>query len=208
MPGTYTLTAIEVLPVAVTGLKIIGIGGSKAVTIVGGNVDQALSLTPANSVAFAITLQGLTINQYAAKRGLYILDTGITAGVTINLKDVNFVMNTSGDSIDLEHAVNQTVSMNFTNVTATGLLDIDCINASDAFNFAWCNLAGGLTSDAGAVAAAFVFKWCEIKATGVAGGNGAQTVIAIYCTASDNTLAATEEFAGSHTETLISPVSA
>jgi hypothetical protein len=210
MPGTYTLTAAQALPVAQDGVKIIGVGGSKAVTIAGGNADQALSLTPgAQGAAFTITLKGITINQYAAKKGLYIDDTAIDGAVTINLEDIIFVQDTSGVPIDLLHAVNQTVTINssYCNFGA-GAVTLDCINASDAFNFDYCNLAGGLVSDAGAVAAAFVFQFCEIKASGVSGGHSSQTVVALYCTASDGTLAETGEFAGSHTETLISPISA
>lgn len=210
MPGTYTLAAVQALPVAQDGVKIIGVGGSKAVTIAGGDADYALGLTPgAQGAAFTITLKGVTINQYAAKKGLYIDDTAIDGAVTINLEDVVFVQDTSGVPIDLLHAVNQTVTINADHCnTGAGAVTLDCINASDAFNFNYCNLAGGLVSDTGAVAAAFVFQFCEIKSAGVSGGHSSQTVVALYCTASDGTLAETGEFAGSHTETLISPVSA
>lgn len=209
LPGTYALSAAQALPVTQDGIKIFGVGGASAVIITGANANQAFSLTPgAQGAAFTITIEGITINQYAAKKGIYIDDTAIDGAVTINLKDVHCVMDTSGSSIDLLHAVNQTVTINCEDCTFTGEVTIDCINASDAFNFTRCNLAGGLASDTGAVAAAFKFDFCEIKASGVSGGNAAQTIIALYCTASDGTLAETGEFTGSHTETLISPVSA
>jgi hypothetical protein len=209
LPGTYTLTAVQALSVAQDDVKIIGVGGSKSVIIAGGDADQALSLTPgAQGAAFTITLQGLTVNQYAAKKGLYIDDTGIDGAVTINLKDVVFVQDTSGVPIDLLHAVDQTVTINSDHCNfGAGAITLDCINASDAFNFDYCNLPGGLVSDAGAVAAAFVFKYCNIKASGVSGGHANQTIISLYCMAGDNTLVETGEFAGSHSETLIAPTS-
>jgi len=210
MPGTYVLTAVQALPVAQDGVKIIGLGGSKAVMVSGGNFDQALSLTPgAQGAAFTITLQGITVDQYAAKKGLYIDDTAIDGAVTLNLKDVIFTQDSSGVPIDLLHAVNQTVTINADHCDfGLGAVTVDCINTSDSFNFNYCNLPGGLISDAGAVAAAFVFKFCTIKASGVSGGHSSQTIVALYCVATDNTLAETGEFAGSHTETLVSPVSA
>jgi hypothetical protein len=210
MPGTYTLTAAQALPIAQDGVKIIGVGGSKVVTIAGGDADYALGLTPgAQGAAFTITLQGITVNQYAAKKGLYIDDTAIDGAVTLNLKDVAFVQDTSGVPVDLLHAVNQTVTINADHCDfGAGAVTLDCINASDAFNFDYCDLTGGLVTDTGAVAAALVFKFCTIKASGVTGGHSSQTVVALYCIASDNTLAETGEFAGSHTETLVSPVSA
>jgi hypothetical protein len=209
LPGTYTLTAIQALPVAQDDVKIIGIGGSKSVIIAGGDANQALSLTPgAQGAAFTITLQGLTVNQYAAKKGLYIDDTAIDGAVTINLKDVVFVQDTSGVPIDLLHAVNQTIIINSDHCNfGAGAVTVDCINASDEFNFDYCNLPGGLVSDAGAVAAAFVFKYCNIKSAGVSGGHSSQTIISLYSMASDNTLVETGEFAGSHTESLIAPTS-
>ena len=206
LPGTYTLTAIQALPVTQSGVKIIGLG---YVNIVGANANQALSLTPgAQGAAFTINLENLNIAQYAAKKGLYIDDTAIDGAVTVNIKNCNFTMDTSGSSIDLLHAVDQTVTLNISDSVLTGPVTVDCINASDAFNFTRSNLAGGLASDTGAVTAAFKFQFCEILASGVSGGHANQTVTALYCTASDGTLAETGEFAGSHTETLISPVSA
>jgi hypothetical protein len=210
LPGTYTLTAIQALPIAQDDVKIIGVGGSKVTFIAGGDANQALSLTPgAQGAAFTITLQGITVNQYAAKKGLYIDDTAIDGAVTINLKDVVFVQDTSGVPIDLLHAVDQAVTINSDHCNfGNGAITLDCINSSDAFNFDYCNLPGGLVSDAGAVTAAFVFKYCNIKSAGVSGGHANQTIVALYCMASDDTLAETGEFAGSHTETLVSPVSA
>jgi hypothetical protein len=205
LPGSYTLVASTALPVDASGYKIIGVGGASAVVIAGGNFDQAFSLTPgAQGAAFVITLEGFTLNQYAAKKGLYIDDTAIDDTVTVNLKDVIFVMDTSGSSIDLLHAVDQTVTINATNSTF-GPITLDCINASDAFNFTYCDLSGGIVTDAGAVAAAFVFKFCTLKASGMSGGHSSQTIIALGCYASDNTAVETGEFAGSHTETLIAP---
>jgi hypothetical protein len=206
LPGTYTLTAITVIPVTQDGLKIIGVGD---VTIVGADANQAFSLTPgAQGAAFTVTLENLKFTQYAAKKGLYIDDTAIDGAVTVNINNCTFTMDTSGSSIDLLHAVDQTVTINCTDCTFTGPITVDCINASDAFNFTRCTLTGGLVSDTGAVAAAFVFKFCEIKASGVTGGHANQTIVALYCTADDDTLAETGEFAGSHTESLVSPVSA
>ncbi len=101
MPGTYTLTAVQALPIAQDDVKIIGVGGSKLVVIAGGDADYALGLAPAaQGAAFTITVQGVTINQYAAKKGLYIDDTSIDGAVTINLTDVVFVQDTSGVPID------------------------------------------------------------------------------------------------------------
>jgi hypothetical protein len=149
LPGTYTLTAILALPVGQDDVKIIGIGN---VTIVGADANQAMSLTPgAQGAAFTITLENINVTQFAAKKGLYIDDTGIDGAVTVNLTNCNFTMDTSGSSIDLLHAVNQTVSINVTGGTYTGPITVDCINASDAFTFTRCTLTGGLVSDAGAI---------------------------------------------------------
>jgi hypothetical protein len=209
MPGTYTLAAIQAIPVTQDGLKIVGVGGSSATIIAGADANQALSLTPgAQGAAFTVTLEGVTINQFAAKKGLYVDDTAIDGAVTINLKDVHMVMDTSGSSIDLLHAVNQTVTINAEDCTFTGEITLDCFNASDAFNFTRCATPGGIVSDAGAVTAAFVFEFCKLKSAGMSGGHANQTIVALYCTADDGTLAETGEFAGSHTETLVSPVSA
>lgn len=211
LPGSYTLAASTAIPVAADGVKIIGVGGSSAVIIAGANADQALSLTPgAQGAAFTATIEGITINQYAAKKGLYIDDTAIDGTVTLNLKDVHFVMDSSGSSIDLLHAVSgQAVIVNMEDCTATGAVAVDCANASDLFTFIRCDFAAGVSSDATDIAAGFLFKWCEILASGFTGGHSTQTVTALYCTASDNTLAETGDFgAGSHTETLTSPVSA
>jgi hypothetical protein len=206
LPGTYTLTAAQALPIAQDNVKIIGIGD---VTVVGADADQAFSLTPgAQGAAFTITLENINITQFAAKKGLYIDDTGIDGAVTVNINNCTFTMDTSGSSIDLLHAVDQTVAVVVNDSTFTGAVTVDCINSSDAFTFTRCNLAGGLVSDTGAVAAAFKFQFCEILASGVTGGHSSQTIVALYCTASDDTLAETGEFAGSHTETLVSPTSA
>lgn len=207
MPGTYTLAGDTVIPVAQTGVKIIGIGGSSAVTITAITADQALSLTPgAQGAAFEITIEGITLNQFATKKGLFIDDTSIDGTVTVNLKDCHFVMDTSGDSIDLLHAVSgQAVIINCENCTFTGVITVDCANASDVFEFVNCNLAGGLASDTGAVTAGFIFRYSVIKATGVSGGASQQTIKSLYCTTDGNALVATGEFTGSHTETLIAP---
>ena len=209
MPGTYALSGIAVIPVAQTGVKIIGVGGASAVIITADNANQAFSLTPgAQGAAYVITFEGLTINQYSAKKGLYIDDTAIDGSVTVNLKDCHLVMDSSGDSIDLLHAVSgQTVILNCKDCTFTGIITVDCSNAGDRFNFTRCNLAGGLASNSGAVAAAFVFRYSILKATGVSGGASQQTVKALYCETDGDALVATSEFTGSHTESTILPVS-
>jgi hypothetical protein len=204
LPGVYTLAGVTALPVAQTGVKIIGLGGSNAVTINAITGDQAFSLTPgAQGAAFTITLEGITLNQFAAKKGLYIDDTGIDGSVSVGLIDVIFVMDTTGSSIDLLHAVDQTVAIVADRCVFTGPITLDCINASDAFTFVHSTLSGGVVSDAGAVAAAFVFKYSILKASGMSGGHSSQTIISLGCFATDNTAVETGEFAGSHTETLI-----
>jgi hypothetical protein len=203
MPGTYALAGVTVIPVAQTGIKIIGIAGSNNTIINAITGDQAFSLTPgAQGAAYEISLEGFTLNQFAAKKGLYVDDTGIDDSVTINTKDVIFVMDTTGSSIDTLHAVNQAVILNSVESTF-GPLTFDCINAGDEFNFNRCDLSGGIISDAGAVAAAFVFKHSTLKASGMSGGHSSQTIISLGCFASDNTAVETGEFTGSHTETLI-----
>jgi hypothetical protein len=203
MPGTYTLAGVTVIPVAQTGVKIIGIGGSNNTIVNAITGDQAFSLTPgAQGAAFEISLEGFTLNQFAAKKGLYIDDTGIDGAVTLNTKDLKFVMDTTGSSIDLLHAVDQAFVHNSVE-DIFGPLTLDCINAADKFNFTRSDLSGGIVSDAGAVTAAFVFKHSTLKASGMSGGASQQTIISLGCFASDNTAVETGEFTGSHTETLI-----
>ncbi|KKM86226.1 hypothetical protein LCGC14_1281160 [marine sediment metagenome] len=182
LPGTHVLSGVTVIPVAQTGVKIIGIGGASSVTITAITGNQAFSLTPgAQGAAYVLTIEGVTLNQFAAKKGLYIDDTAIDGSVTVNLKDVHMVMDSSGSSIDLLHAVNQTVTINCEDCTFTGPLTIDCINASDAFNFTRCVVTGGIASDAGAVAAAFTLKDSEVLHAGITGGHGSQTLTVVNC---------------------------
>lgn len=209
MPGTYTLAAVQALPIAQDGVKIIGVGGSSVTTISGADADYALGLAPAaQGAAFTITLEGITVDAFAAKIGLYVDDTSIDGAVTINLKDVHMTMDTSGDSIDVLHAEAQALVLNVEDCTFTGSLELDCVNAGDVYTFTRCNLAAGLVTDATDIAASLFFYYCEILSAGVTGGHSTQVITALYCTSSDGTLAETGEFAGSQTETLISPVSA
>lgn len=209
LPGTYTPSAVLALPTGQTDVKIIGLGGSSVVTITGADLAQVFSLTPgAQGAAYAITLEGMTINQFAAKKGLYITDASIDGTVTVNLKDMKFVMDTSGSSIDLLHVVATGVIINMEDCLTTGPITLDCYAAADAFTYTRCILTGGVASDAGAVAAAFLFFSCEILSTGFTGGHSSQTVTALYCRTSADVLGATGDFgAGSHTETLTIPVS-
>ena len=197
MPGTYTLTGVQALPVAVSGVKIIGVG---SVTVVGANANQAFSLTPgAQGAAFEITLENINVTQYAAKKGLYIDDTAIDGTVTVNINKCNFTMSASGSSIDLLHAVNQAVHLNASDCLFTGPITLDCINTDDIFTFTRCNLANGLSTDTGAVAAWVVLKDTEVKHAGITGGNAAQEVHAINCWTTSGAFDS-KDTAGSHTQ--------
>ena len=210
MPGAYTIAVDQALSTT-TGVKIIGIGGSKAVTLNALEADAALSLLPANAAAFEVTIQGVTIGQFAAKVGLDIDDTGATATtgtITVNLQDVVFDQDASGDAITTTHAVALDLTINTEDCVFEGLVTVVCVSATDAFTFVRSDFPGGFTST-GAYAAVHKFMFCDAKENAMT-GHASAICIALYCTAVGKTLLANDTdfntFAAGGT--LISPTSA
>jgi hypothetical protein len=203
MPGTYIMTSSTTI--TKNNIKIIGLSPSNTI-IAGGDVNQVFSILPgAIGAPFVINFENLTIVQSASTdTGLHISDADTDDTMTVNLINCTFTMDNSGPSVNVLHTVNQAFTLNITGGTYVGGVTVDCINASDNFNFTNAVL-GDIVSDAGAVAASFLFKYCTIN--GVSGGHSNQTIESLYCLASDNTLASTGLFTGSHTETTIAPVS-
>jgi len=211
MPGTYTTVASTTLP-TLTGCKIIGIGGS-SVTIIDHTTagDEALNILPANAAAYEITLEGIRVQALATADVLAIDDTGATATtgtITVNLKDVELVYDTSGGAIVTTHAVALDLTIVAEDCLFVGLVGVVCVSATDVFTFRKCRFPDGLTST-GAYAAVHTFTFCDFKENSIA-GNAAAIAIALYCTAVDETLIANDTdvhtFAGSGT--LITPTSA
>ena len=137
MPGTYTHAAELEIVGTYTGIKIVGIGGSDATIIDHPTADdQAISITPAVATAFAVSIQGITILQYAAKIGILIDDTGQTVNtITVNLKDVKLTLDTSGDSLALTHGVDIGVILNIEDCNFDGLCDLDVASTSDVYTW-------------------------------------------------------------------------
>jgi len=207
MPGTYTHAATLAIVGTYTGIKIVGIGGSD-VTILDHTTDDdaAISIIPAIATAFVVTIRGITVLQYAAKIGIAIDDTGQTAnGITVNLDDVKLTMDTTGDSLDVTHAVDVALLLNIDKCVFTGLTDLDIKNTSDVFTFRFCQLKG-VASDASAVAMSI--RLFHTALTAITGGNAAQVVHAIACTAeADLTLFVAADVTGSQTVTLAAALS-
>ncbi len=206
MPGTYTHAAELAIGGTYTGLKIIGIGGSD-VTILDHTTsdNQAISITPAIATSFVITIQGITVLQYAAKIGLLIDDTGFTVGtITVNLKDVKLTMDTSGDSLDVVHAVDLGLILNIEDCVFTGLTDLDVASTSDVFTF-----RGGVMKviDTEATDKVMAIKLFQVTLTSITGGHSSQVVSALHCTADDLTLFVTADVTGSQTSTACVPTS-
>jgi len=187
MPGTYTHAATLAITGTYTGVKIIGIGGSD-ITILDHTTadDAAISITPAIATAFAVTIQGISVLQYAAKIGISIVDTGQTVNtITVNLKDVKLTMDTSGDSLDLVHAVDIGVLLNFEDCVFTGLTDLDVASTSDVYTVRRGVLANLATSVTDKVMAINLFY---VTLTAVTGGHASQVCSALHCAADDLTL--------------------
>jgi len=182
LPGTYTHAAELEITGSYTGLKIVGVAGSAA-TILDHTTadDQAISITPAVATAFAITLEGITVLQYAAKIGLVIDDTGQTVNnITVNLKDVKLTMDSSGDSLALTHAVDIGVILNIDDCVFTGLCDLDVASTSDVYTWNGGEMAVVDTSVTDKVMALNLFY---TKLTSFTGGHASQVVSALHCTA-------------------------
>ncbi len=187
MPGTYTHAAELSIVGTYTGIKIVGIGGSD-VTILDHTTtdDQAISITPAIATAFAVTIQGITILQYAAKIGILIDDTGHTVNtITVNLKDVKLTMDTSGDSLALVHAVDIGVILNIDDCVFTGLCDLDVASTSDVFTW-----RGGVMKviDTSVTDFVMAINLFYTTLTSLTGGHASQVASPLHCTADDLTL--------------------
>jgi len=196
-PGTYTLAAAVAIPGTLSGIKIIGIGGSEVTKVDQAADFDAFTYTPAQAALRELTIQGIEVLQYAGKAGLAIDDTGQTvAGITINLNDVKLTMDATGDSLDTVHAVAVALILNMNDCVCTGLVDLDIINAGDRLFAKRCELTGGVTLSAGAVAAESTFEYCILKNGTSMTSAAAQTIRAIFCMADDYALAATGDLSG------------
>jgi len=205
LPGTYTHAAELAIDGTYTGIKIVGVGGS-SVTILDHTTsdDQAISITPAIATAFEITIEGITVLQYAAKIGLLIDDTGQTvAGITVNLKDVKLTMDTTGDSLDVVHAVDVGLILNIEDCVFTGLCDLDVASTSDVFTFQGGVMKNVATNATDKVMAINLFN---TTLTAITGGHSSQVVSALHCTADDLTLFVSAD-TGSQTSSACLPLS-
>jgi len=205
LPGTYTHAAELAITGTYTGIKIVGVGGS-SVTILNHTTsdDQAISITPAIATAFEITIEGITVLQYAAKIGLLIDDTGQTvAGITVNLKDVKLTMDTSGDSLALVHAVAIGVVLNIDDCVFTGLCDLDVGSTSDVYTWNGGTMKVIDTSVTDFVMAINLFY---TVLTSFTGGHASQVVSALHCTADDLTMFVAADV-GTQTGTACLPLS-
>jgi len=198
LPGTYTLAAAVAIPGTLSGIKIIGVGGSSVTTIDQAADFDAFTYTPAQAALRELTIEGITVLQYAGKTGLSIDDTGQSvAGITVNLKDVKLTMDTTGDSLDTVHAVAVAQILNIEDCVFTGLADIDIVNAADRVTVLNSDVsAAGVTLSAGAVAAIATFKYCILKAANSMTSAAQQTINSIFCVDEAHTLAATTELSG------------
>ena len=197
-PGTYTLAAAVDIPGTLSGLKIIGIGGSEVTKVDQAADFNAFEYTPAQAALRVLTIQGIEVLQYAGKVGLAVDDTGHSvAGITVNLNDVKLTMDTTGDSIDTVHAVAIPVILNMVDCVCTGLVDIDIINAGDRVNVDRSDLGtAGVTLSAGAVAAATTFKHSVLKNGGDMTSAAEQSINSIYCSCEDYSLVASADLSG------------
>jgi len=205
MPGTYTHAAELAITGTYTGIKIVGVGGSD-ITILNHTTadDQAISITPAIATAFEVTIQGITVLQYAAKIGLLIDDTGQTvADITVNLKDVKLTMDTTGDSLDAVHAVDIGLILNIEDCVFTGLTDLDVASTSDVFTFRGGTMAVVATN---ATDKAMAINLFYTVLTSITGGHSSQVVSALHCTADDLTMFVSAD-TGSQTSTACLPLS-
>ena len=205
MPGTHTVAAEIEIDGTYTGLKIIGVGGSSVTILnVTATADQAISITPAIATAFAITIEGIDVQQYAAKIGILIDDTGQTVNnITVNLKDVKLTMDSSGDSLDVVHAVDIGLILNIENCVFTGLTDLDVASTSDVFTFNGGTLQTIATS---ATDKAMAINLFYVVLTAISGGHSSQVVSALHCTADDLTMFVSAD-TGSQTSTACLPLS-
>ncbi len=198
LPGTYSNLNPTTIPGIYTGLKIIGVGGSSVTTFAHtANGGMALSCVPGTSSAFELTIEGLTINQLATKIGISFSDATSTAALTLNLKDVNIIMDTSGDSLDIIHTTAYGLILNLEECVFTGLMDIDIIDAADRVNAERCDFsAAGVTLSAGAVAGLSTFRYCILKAANSMTSAAQQTITSVFSVDEANTLVATTELSG------------
>ncbi len=206
LPGTHVIAAEIAIDGSYTGIKIIGVGGSDVTILnVTATADQAISVTPAIATAFAITLQGIDVQQYAAKIGLLIDDTGQTANpITVNLKDVKLTMDTSGDSLDLVHAVDIGVILNIEDCVFTGLTDLDVASTSDVYTFRRGVFETIATDATNKVMAINLFNTTLVA---ISGGHSSQVVSALHCTSSTDLTMFVSADTGSQTSTACLPLS-
>jgi len=197
-PGSYVLAAAVDIPGTLSGIKIIGIGGSEVTKIDQAADFNAFEYTPAQAALRVLTIQGIEVLQYAGKVGLAVDDTGHSvAGITVNLNDVKLTMDTTGDSIDTVHAVAIPVILNVNDCVFTGLTDLDIINAGDRNNFKGSDLsAAGVTLTAGAVAAETNFERCLLKNGGDMTSAAEQTIRSIFSYCEDYALVASADLSG------------
>lgn len=207
-PGVYN--ARITLPVTQDGIKIIGVGGSSVCSITGADTGHTVSLAPgAQGAPFTFTLEGFTIDPPAARTALDFTLANQDDDVTLIFKDLVITKGASGgDSLHGWHDVNQQLYLYLDSCRFDWDVVLELQVAADRIFARYSRFLNTFSTSADAVAANISLMYCELKALGMYGGNGAQTIDAIYCN-SGALLMVAADFStnGSHTVTTLAPVS-
>jgi hypothetical protein len=191
MPGAYTMaTRVDI---TVNNTAIIGMGG---VTINGTECTtycfKTIFGTSNGSKTF--TMQNLELN-HGSKVGIQIENTGATAKVILELKDVDFEED-GGNSLDIDRAgaTGQAVRVYADRCYFEGPINMVVKDNGDRLRLKNCTLDSGIVTDAGAYTAEILLHACIFKVNTITGGATQQIVYFSAC--STNTAASVDVYAG------------
>jgi len=208
LPGIYDLDEIAVipdLPFADSNVRVVGVGGSAATIINAGNTDEAIQVLPIHGTAelHNITIEGITLNQYAGRIGIKVVDTNGASDTKLTLKDVKLIMDTSGASFSQNTTYGTKCHLVMEHCEATGPIDFLYTTNLCNNSFVHCNLLGGVITSADSHTIEYVFKDSTLKTAGVSGGHANQTIRALNCFTDANEAVAESDFTGAHTVTIL-----
>jgi hypothetical protein len=208
LPGIYDLDAIAVipdLPFADSNVRVVGVGGSAATIINAGDTDEAIQVYPIHGTSelHNITIEGITLNQFAGKIGIKVIDRLGASDTKLTLKDVNLNMDTAGASFFQNTTYGTKCHLVMEHCNVTGAIDFTYTTNLCNNEFTHCNLLGGVVTSADNHAIEYVFRDSMIKAGGISGGFASQIIKALNCFTDAHEAVSESDFVGAHTVTIL-----
>ncbi len=209
-PGSYAEATGLTWPLF-SGVQLIGVGNRWETGISAAAGDQVINVAPgAVSSTFELTIQNVQIDHgETGQDGLVLNNTSMTKKLNCYLGNFGgdgsasdkTLLTTQGDT-------GNAIRVYWTggNGDVEGDVYLDAGNDGDRFYAENVVFNGGLETAADAVAFDIRLLYCGVLHDGVTGGNGAQSIAAVWCfSKTGSTFAAldTNDLAGSHSETIV-----